>query len=94
MTDWSRLTDYIIDYFPEPTYTRKDIQKWAKENVPAWKGMKRSDKKEVLNDWEYFVESEAVQEIEEVITEELEDKPISYIRNVVRRVKKFLGRLF
>lgn len=55
MTDWSRLVDYIIDYFPEPKYSSQDIRDWAKENVPAWKHMKESDKKEVVGDWENFI---------------------------------------
>ena len=55
MTDWSRLVDYIIDYFPEPKYSSQDIRDWAQGNVPAWKYMKESDKKEVVGDWENFI---------------------------------------
>ena len=55
MTDFSRLSGYIHEYFPEPIYSREDIKDWAQGNVPAWKVMKSSDKKGVLDDWENFI---------------------------------------
>ena len=55
MTDWDRLTDYIIDYFPDPSYSNQDIRDWATGNVPAWKHMSTRDKDEVLGDWENFI---------------------------------------
>lgn len=52
---YDRLVDYIIDYFPEPKYSSQDIRDWAKGNVPAWKSIKESDKKEIVGDWENFI---------------------------------------
>lgn len=81
MTDWDRLTEYIYDYFPEPIYSRDDIEKWASESVPAWKYMKGNDKKDILDDWSNFV----APQIEDMI----EGKP-----SIWGRIKRFLGRLF
>lgn len=55
MTDWSRLTEYIFDFFPDPQFNTQDIRDWATENVPAWKGMSSSDKNGILGDWENFI---------------------------------------
>ena len=55
ITDWSRLTDYIFDYFPDPSYSTADVEEWAQENVPAWKYMGSSTKREILGDWENFI---------------------------------------
>ena len=87
MGEYQRLTGYIIDYFPEPKYSRKDIRDWAKESVPAWKVMKEGEKEKVLKDWENFVfEAEVVPEIKELV----EGKS----RGFLRRIRDFLGRLF
>jgi hypothetical protein len=64
MTDFSRLTEYVKDYFPEPKYARKDIVDWANESVPAWKYMNRKDKKEILDDWEDFIAPQIEDQIE------------------------------
>lgn len=55
MTDWTRLTDYIFDYFPDPSYSSKDIDEWAQENVPAWKHIDSSTKKGIIGDWENYI---------------------------------------
>lgn len=86
-SEYQRLTGYIIDYFPEPKHSKKDISEWAQDNVPAWKVMKKSEKEKVLQDWENFV-FEA--EIEPEITELVEGKS----RGFIRRIRDFLGRLF
>lgn len=82
MTDWSRLVDYIIDYFPDPSYSSQDIRKWAYENVPAWKYMREKTKGEILGDWENFILPEVK----------------SWLRRMSggfrERIRKFLGRLF
>lgn len=57
MTDWVRLTDYIIDFFPDNSHTEKDIRAWAMENVPAWKFMDRDIQEGILSDWRNFVDS-------------------------------------
>jgi len=55
MTNWDRLTDYIIDYFPEPKYSSQDIRDWAQGNVPAWQYMGSADKDMIISDWENFI---------------------------------------
>jgi len=55
LTDWSRLVDYITNYFPEPKFNTQDIRDWAVKSVPAWKVMSNKDKSEVLGDWENFI---------------------------------------
>ena len=55
MTDFDRLVDYIIDYFPDPSYSSQDIRDWANDSVPAWKYMAEGTKKEILDDWENFI---------------------------------------
>lgn len=82
MTDWSRLSDYIIDFFPEPKYSSKDIAEWAEDSVPAWKHMSNSDKKDVLDDWENFI----APQVEKWFTR--------MSKGFGARIKKFLGRLF
>ena len=87
MTDWSRLVDYIVNYFPEPKFSKSDISKWAKDNVPAWKNMKDKDKEKIKDDWEQAIyETEVEPEIKEFI----EGKSKGFIN----RVRRFLGRLF
>ena len=82
MTDWSRLSDYIFNYFPEPKYSRENIQDWAMDNVPAWKYMKSSDRKGVLDDWEDFIAP--------VVESEIESKSPRFWA----RIRNFLKRLF
>lgn len=87
MGEYQRLTGYIIDFFPEPKYSQSDIRDWAKDNVPAWKVMEKSEKDKVLKDWENFIfESEVEPEVKELI----EGKS----RGFIARIKRFLGRLF
>lgn len=84
---YDRLTDYVIDYFPEPKYSQSDIRKWAKDNVPAWKVMKENEKDKVLKDWENFIfQSQVEPEVKEL----LEGKS----RGFWKRIRAFLGRLF
>ena len=84
---YQRLVDYIIDYFPEPKYSKKDIFDWAKDSVPAWKVMKESEKDKIYKDWENFIfEAEVEPEIKELV----EGKSRSFLR----RIRDFLGRLF
>lgn len=82
MTNWDRLVDYIIDFFPDPSYSTQDIKEWANNSVPAWKHMSGSDKKEVLDDWENFIAP----------------KVESWFRRMSggfrSRIRKFLGRSF
>jgi len=82
MTDWSRLVDYIIDYFPDPSYSNQDIRDWAYDSVPAWKYMDNSTKDKVLGDWENFIFPQVK----------------SWFRRMSSgfgaRVKRFLGRLY
>jgi len=82
MTDWSRLSDYIGDYFPDPQYSRQDIQDWAQGNVPAWKYMKGNVKKAILDDWEDFIAP--------VVESEIESKSPRFWA----RIRSFLRRLF
>jgi len=87
MTDWSRLVDYVVNYFPEPKYSKSDIRKWIKENVPASKNMKEKDLKEIENDWEKAIyEAEVEPEVKELV----EGKS----KGFVDRIRRFLGRLF
>ena len=87
MTDWDRLSDYIMDYFPEPKYSRQDIRDWAMDNVPAWKYMKNRDKTQVLDDWENFVYEDQVEPV-------VESWLKRWSSGFIERVARFLGRLF
>lgn len=87
MSKYQRLVDYVIDYFPDPKYSKEDIENWARDNVPAWKVMKESEKDKVKKDWENFVfEAEVVPEIKEIVK--------GKSRGFLRRIRDFLGRLF
>lgn len=77
---YSRLMEWIQDYFPEPMYSRQDIIDYMNKNVPAWKYISKSDREDMIKDWEEFV----APEIEEMI----ETKP-----TIWQRIYKFLGRL-
>lgn len=57
MTDWTRLTNYIIDFFPDSTYSEEEIDAWAMESVPAWKFMDQQTKDDILGDWKEFIDS-------------------------------------
>lgn len=82
MGEYVRLANYIIDYFPEPKYSRQDIKDWAEDKIPAWKHISKNDKKEVLDDWEDFIAPQ--------VESEIEGKSPRFWA----RIKKFLGRLF
>lgn len=82
MTDTSRLSEYIEDYFPEPIYSSKDIEDWAKENVPAWKVWSKDTKEVVIEDWENFI----APKVEHVFR--------GMTKRFAIRIKKFLGKLW
>jgi len=82
LTDWSRLSDYIINFFPEPKYSPQDIRDWAMDNVPAWKYMNSGDRDGVIGDWENF------------IAPEVENWFRGATRGFIDRIRRFLGRLF
>ena len=87
MTDWSRLVDYIVNYFPDPKYSQDDIRDWANKNVPAWKNMGGKDKDKIVRDRENYVyESEVEPEIKKLV----EGKS----RGFIERIKRFLGRFW
>ena len=98
MTDFSRLSGYIMDYFPEPKYSKQDIRDWAYGNVPAWKYMGESDKEGILQDWENFVYKEEVEpeisRVESEIRDLLEGKGEGFLSRAISRIKAFLGRWF
>ncbi len=57
MTDeYSRLQAWIEDYFPDASYSAQDIRDWANANVPAWSVISRSNKENILGDWENFIQ--------------------------------------
>ena len=87
MTDWSRLVDYVCNYFPEPKFSRGDIRDWAMKSVPAWKYMKSKDKTQVLDDWENFIYEDKVQPV-------VDSWLKRWSSGFVERVARFLGRLF
>ena len=82
MTDWSRLIDYIHNYFPDPSHSSQDIRDWAIKEVPAWKGMSNSDKNAIIKDWENFITPQ-VQTWFKRMTSGFRD-----------RIRKFLGRSY
>lgn len=87
MTDTSRFEDWIFNYFPEPKYSKNDIDKWASENVPAWGVWGKAQKQRMLDDWENLV-FEA--EVEPQVKKLVEGKS----RGFIDKIKKFLGKLF
>lgn len=95
MTDWSRLEEYIYDYFPDPIYSREEVIDWMAENVPAYKSMNRHDREMILDDWEAFVSPKEVEQIE-AIKEDIEvieeDIPTEHVGRWTK-VKRWLGRL-
>ena len=82
MTDFSRLVNYIINYFPDPSYSTKDIRDWAMESVPAWKYMDNTTKDEITGDWENF------------ITPQVESWFRRMSHGFRERIRRFLGRSF
>lgn len=82
MVKYQRLTEYIHDYFPDPTYNTQDIRDWAKENVPAWDKIPTKDKEDVLGDWEDFIQPK------------VERRLSGFSRRFIGKIRKFLGRLF
>ena len=82
MTDFSRLSGYIIDFFPEPKYSPTDIRDWASENVPVWDKMSRRDQKEVIEDWKNSM------------AQPIETEARGWAGLLIRRIRNFLGRLF
>lgn len=82
MTDFSRLVDYICNYFPEAKYSAQDIRDWAMGNVPAWKYMGESTKKGIIGDWENFVMPDVKNWLRR-ISEGMRD-----------RIRRFLGRSY
>ena len=88
MTDTSRFENWVYNYFPEPKFSKQDVNKWANDNVPAWKNVwDKKQKERMLDDWENLVyEAEVEPEVKELI----EGKS----RGFLRRIRDFLGRLF
>ena len=89
MGDYSRLENYIMDYFPTAIYGVDDIEEWAKENVPSWDKISSKDKEEMIHDWEDFVAPTVEEELIEVREEIGEKTPRFW-----GRIRKFLGKLF
>lgn len=89
MTDFSRLTQYINDYFPERIYNTDDIRDWAQDNVPVWKYMDSNTKDGILGDWEEFI-AESIEEDLEGIREGIGAKTVSFWD----RLGRFVRRLF
>lgn len=89
VTDWSRLTAYIIDYFPEPRWDTDDVRRWAQKSVPAWKYMDKGEQDEILADWENVIAPIAEEEGVEFEREFPTRKP-----SRLKRIRAFLGRLF
>jgi hypothetical protein len=89
MGDYSRLREYIHDYFPEPIYDTSDVRDWARDNVPAWKVIGKSDKNAIIKDWEDFIAPQVESELES-IRDSIGEKSPSFWG----RIRKFLGRLF
>lgn len=82
MVEYQRLVEYIENYFPDPIYSRAEIEEWAQENVPAWDHINKGDRSDIMGDWEEFV----APQVEEMI----ESKSPKFWK----RIKGFLGRLF
>ena len=82
MTDWSRLVDYINNYFPDPTHSSQDIRDWAEKSVPPWKNMGKGEKDKIIKDWEYFIEPQVKGWFRRMSSD------------FGRRIKAFLGRLY
>jgi len=55
MTDWSRLASWLMDYFPDPQYSVADVNKFLKDNIPAFKKMKSRTRQGLINDWVNFI---------------------------------------
>lgn len=49
------MVNYIQNYFPDPSYSGRDIRDWAKKKVPAWKHISGGDKKGIIDDWKKFI---------------------------------------
>ena len=88
MTDTSRFLNWIYNYFPEPKFSRQNVDKWANDNIPAWNNVwGKKQKGRMLDDWENLVyEAEVMPEVKKLI----EGKS----RGFIRRIRDFLGRLF
>ncbi len=91
MTDFSRLMDYIHDYFPEPIYSSQEVRDWAMANVPAWKDMKSKTQDMIIDDWENFIMPQVEQDITEV-RERIGEKSQSFWDKVVNFVKRLFRR--
>lgn len=82
MTDFSRLVDYICNYFPDPRYSSQDVRDWAMDNVPAWKYMDNKTRGGIIGDWENFILPEVKGWLRRM-SESFREK-----------IRKFLGRLY
>lgn len=90
MTDWSRLQEWVNDYFPESSHSTEEVRNYLKENVPAWdKGMSKNDKREIIGDWETFIELQVETKLGRVL-EPIGDKSPSFWN----RIKKFVGKFW
>lgn len=90
MGDYSRLQEYIHDYFPDPIYSTDEVKEWAEDNVPAWSKLPRKTQRDILGDWENFIATQKVEPELREIREEIGDKSPSFWN----RIKEFIGRLF
>ena len=92
MTDTSRFEDWIFNYFPEPKFSRQDVNKWANDNVPAWKNVwGKKQKERMLDDWENLVYET---EVEPEVMELVKGKSAGFLNRAIKRIREFLGRLF
>ena len=55
MTDWSRLASWLMDYFPDPKFSVKEVKDFLGKNIPAYKKMKKRTKQGLINDWVNFI---------------------------------------
>lgn len=98
---YQRLTDFIIDYFPDVDDTQQDIREWARREVPAWDYIGERDKKVILDDWRDFVKPDFVEKALEAGRVAWEDAQTEWreIRkefreSVIDKVKGWFKRLF
>lgn len=89
MDEIYRLVEWINNYFPDPTFSRDDVEKYLNDNVKGWEAVPRRDKREIMNDWFEFTEKQ------------LDDVELGQLKGIRAReptmwsrIKAFLKRLF
>lgn len=55
VNDYDRLTQWLIDYYPDSSWTTRDVLEYLENNVSGWNRMQKTSRRAIIHDWEHAV---------------------------------------